>query len=298
MSVKEAVEKFLIAIRADGVKQATVTWYRVRFRRFLAMYGERDVRDMDIDDVRSYIVKVQEEDVSRHTFFSWVRVVRRLFKWLYEERKIDDNLYKRVKLPKLPQPVPKAVDMDDVVKLLEACQGTPGAARDRAVILFLLDTGCRVGGLCSLRVGDLELENMRATIHEKGDKSRMVLFGSETGGALEDWLDDRPFPDAEQVFTSLVEDLPMNPNSVVQMLRRLKKRSGVTGRVNPHAFRHAFAREYIMNGGDLASVSTLMGHTQIAVTKMYYAVFGVEELREKHRMFSPVACLLDKVGKR
>jgi len=83
----------------------------------------------------------------------------------------------------------------------------------------------------------------------------------------------------------------MNPNSVIQMLRRLKRRAGIQGRVNPHAFRHAFAREYIMNGGDLASVSQLMGHTQIAVTKMFYAVFRAEELREKHREFSPASRL-------
>lgn len=281
----------MIAIEADGVKDATVTWYRVRFRRFLDMFGDRDIRDLTIDDVRFYIVQVRQEDVSPHTFFSWVRVVRRLFKWLYEERKIDDNFYRRLKLPKLPQPMPKAVEMDDVVKLLEACRGTPGEARDQAVILFLLDTGCRVGGLCGLLVEDLDLDGLKAEIREKGEKARLVLFEERTGKALRVWLDSRPFGDCEWVFTSLAESGAMNPNSVVQMLRRLKKRSGVTGRVNPHAFRHAFAREYIMNGGDLASVSTLMGHTQIAVTKMFYAVFGVEELREKHRAFSPVGQL-------
>jgi len=281
----------LIAIRADGAKDSTVTWYRVRLRRFLDLYGGREVSDIDIDDVRKYIVSIREENVSTHTFFSWVRVVRRLFKWLYEERKTDDNFYRRIKLPKLPQPVPKAVEIGDVVKLLDATKGTPGEARDRAIILFLLDTGCRVGGMCGLMVEHLDLENLRAVVHEKGAKGRIVLFGERTAKALECWLASRPFPDSQWVFTSLVADLPMNPNSVIQMLRRLKRRAGVNGRVNPHAFRHAFAREYIMNGGDLASVSQLMGHTQIAVTKMFYAVFHAEELRAKHRAFSPVGRL-------
>lgn len=291
MKTREAVEKFLIAIQADGVKDATVTWYRVRFRRFLEWYGDREVDNLTIDDVRLYIVKVREEIVSPHTFFSWVRVVRRLFKWLYDERRIDDNFYWRIKLPKLPQPMPKAVEISDVVKLLEACQGTPGEARDRAVILFLLDTGCRVGGLCGLKIEDLDLGVLRASLHEKGEKDRIVLFGDRTAEVVSSWLRSRPFPESEWVFTSLVEDRPMNPNSAIQMLRRLKKRSGVLGRVNPHAFRHASAREYIMNGGDLASASQLMGHTQIAVTKMFYAVFHAEELREKHQAFSPVGRL-------
>jgi len=75
------------------------------------------------------------------------------------------------------------------------------------------------------------------------------------------------------------------------MLRRHPKRRGVIGRVHPHAFRHAFVGEHILNGGDLASVSEMMGHTQIAVTKQFYAVFQAEELRAKHDAFSPVSHL-------
>jgi integrase/recombinase XerD len=84
---------------------------------------------------------------------------------------------------------------------------------------------------------------------------------------------------------------PLTPSGVFQVLERYKKRAGLSGRVNLHAFRHAFAREYILNGGDLASVSEMMGHTQIAVTKQFYAVFQAEELREKHDRFSPVGSL-------
>lgn len=158
-------------------------------------------------------------------------------------------------------------------------------------MLFLLDTGCRVGGLCGLKVSDLDFEHLRASLFEKGEKARMALFGEKTAEALAAWMNGRPFPDAKPVFTSMREPRPMTPNSVIQLMKRYKKRGGLTGRINPHAFRHAFAREYILNGGDLASVSEMMGHTQITVTKQFYAVFQAEELREKHDKFSPVSHL-------
>ena len=82
------------------------------------------------------------------------------------------------------------------------------------------------------------------------------------------------------------------------LLRRHATSAGVTGRVNPHAFRHAFAREYILNGGDLASVSGMLGHSRIAVTKQFYAVFQAEELRAKHEVFSPVSHLPKGRGRR
>ena len=81
------------------------------------------------------------------------------------------------------------------------------------------------------------------------------------------------------------------------MLKRRAKQAGVKGHVNPHSFRHAFARDYILSGGDLATLSQLMGHSSILVTKKYYARFNVKELQEKHARHSPVAwrlgCLPD-----
>jgi len=282
----------LIALLAEGVKQDTVTWYRVRLARFLSKYGDWDVKKIDIDAVRDYIVWLRGEELSPHYFYSHVRVVRRLFKWLYEERWIHDPFWRKLKLPKLPQQLPKAVEISDVIKLLSHCNEPIAGKRDKAIILFLLDTGCRVGGLCKLTKNELDLEKMKAKLHEKGDKVRVVLFVEKTVEAICQWLEVRPFNDSEFVFTSLAENRPMNPNSVIQMLRRRKRRCGIDGRVNPHAFRHAFAREYLQNGGDLASVSDLMGHSQIIVTKNNYAVFLPEEHRDKHKAFSPVSQLL------
>jgi site-specific recombinase XerD len=288
MKVEDAIERLLVALLAEGVKKTTIKWYRVRFKRFQHRYGNSNIDGVSIDDVRSYLADLREEGISPHYFYSHARVVRRLFKWLYEERLIDEGFWKRIKLPKIPPAEPKGVDLEDVRKLLTACQSTIAGKRDKAIILFLMDTGCRVGGLCNLMIEEVDLDNLIAKVHEKGGRSRKVLFGEKTKSAIIDWLGVRQFEDSLFLFTSLRDGRPMNPNSVIQMLRRLGKKTGVEGRVNPHAFRHGFAREYLKNGGDLASVSDLLGHSQITVTKSNYAVFLVEEHREKHQAFSPV----------
>jgi len=298
MKVEQAVDVFLMALRADGVKPETVVWYQHRLSRFVSLYRGRDIRKVGLDEVRAYIVQVQELNFAPYTFFTLVRAIRRLFKWLYEERRVDGDFHKRIRLPRLPQPVPKGIEMSEVVALLDQCNGSLAGVRDRAVILFLFDTGCRVGGLCGLRVGELDLGHRSARLLEKGEKARTVLFGTPTEKALRGWMRARPFPQSEYVFTSMREDRPVSGNTVIQMLRRHAKRAGVTGRVNPHAFRHAFAREYILNGGDLASVSEMLGHSQISVTKQFYAVFQAEELRDKHEAFSPVSHLPKGNGRR
>jgi site-specific recombinase XerD len=74
---------------------------------------------------------------------------------------------------------------------------------------------------------------------------------------------------------------------VSQILRRVGLRAGVTGAHNPHSFRHAFAREYLGNGGDLATLADLLGHADIGTTSMYL-IFAPNELQRKHDRFSPV----------
>jgi site-specific recombinase XerC len=83
----------------------------------------------------------------------------------------------------------------------------------------------------------------------------------------------------------------MTRSTVILMLRCVGKRAGVSGRVTPHAFQHAFVREFILNGGDIRTVPQILGHTQITVTKQFYAVWSTEELKGQHERLSPVARL-------
>ena len=78
---------------------------------------------------------------------------------------------------------------------------------------------------------------------------------------------------------------------MILMLRRVGKRAGVSSSVNPHAFQHAFVGEFILNGGDIGTVSQILGHCQISVTKQFYAMFTTDELKGEHDRFSPVSHL-------
>ena len=80
----------------------------------------------------------------------------------------------------------------------------------------------------------------------------------------------------------------LRASGVHSMLNRLKKKAGVTGRVNPHSFRHAFAHEYLKSGGDVSVLSTLMGHSDANTTRDFYAVFKTDELTDPHLKYSPI----------
>jgi integrase/recombinase XerD len=135
----------------------------------------------------------------------------------------------------------------------------------------------------------VDIERRRALVTEKGDKTRYVLFSSACAALLMRWIAVReaviPF------FHSMDTVEGLTVGGLRTILRNIARRAKVTGRVNPHSFRHAFAREYLRAGGDLATLSRLMGHRQTRTTVEYYTLFTETEIAAAHERYSPLTLL-------
>lgn len=308
MKLTEAIEALLVATRAEGRTPETIKGYRRKLKQLVVFLGDVPVEEVTVTDLRRYIGhlwerstrwtdhpkrKEQEGDLSAFSVAGHVRSVKRLFNFLKAEGVIEASPAGRIKVPAPKQREPKAIAMQDFLALLSVT-GNDSVLdkRDRAIILMLADTGCRIGGLCGLRVQDVDLVKGLATVTEKGNKTRLAPFTTPTAEALQAWLEVRP--QSPWLFVSLGSRGKgrLSPNGVAQMLRRRAEQAGVEGRVNPHSFRHAFAREFLMDGGGLAVLSDLLGHAGVEITKKSYAIFTIAELQEKHKRHSPVARLL------
>jgi len=306
MRLSECVGAFLDAKLAEGVAMTTIRWYEQRLEALVAYLGNDEAENVSRGHLRSFVAHLRRRDelyvdnpyrpaqtgqLSPSTVRGYVRALRCFFRWLEAEDLVARNPASDLKLPPVPKEARKAISDDDLRLLLQASQGEdPQDIRNRALILFLADTGCRVGGLVSLTWRDLDLGRNMATVVEKGDKMRCVLFSETTRRALIQWR-TLGVGSGRWVFSSLKTGDRLEATSVNRILERLKAKSGAKGPCNPHSFRHAFARNYLLAGGDLASLSELLGHSDVSVTKRFYARFLVEELRGKHAALSPVNTL-------
>jgi site-specific recombinase XerD len=289
-TLSEAVEGFLVA-QAGDVSESTRRWYRRRLGSFSEFAGPVVLGDVSVPMIRAFRAHLVERDLSDHYIHGCQRALRRFFAWLIAEGLVERNLAKEVPLIRLPHQAPKALTDDDLLRLLERLPHED--VRDRAIILLLADTGCRVGGLCSLTLDALDLPNRCATVVEKGQRGRRVYFTTHTAETLGLYLSVRPESDSPALFLSR-SGSPLTTNGVRLMLERVGKRAGVKGRCNAHSFRHAFARSFLRNGGNLAALGRILGHSPgSAVTAKYYAVWDDRELQEYHERYSPLA----KVGR-
>ncbi len=309
MLLSEAIDALCVATLADGRSERTARDYRQKLGALLAFLGDRDVSGITADELRRWLVSLRTRParyvatparpeipggLAAASVAGYVRAVKRLFGWLVEEEVTQSNPARRLKSPRVARGEPKAYHADDFPRLLAATAGDePMQLRDRAILLFLADTGCRVAGLVGLRLGDVDLNGMTAKLTEKGSKARRAPFSEPTRAALLAWLAVRPAADHDRLWASLGSRGAgwLTEEGVRQVLRRLKKRAGVEGPVNPHSFRHGFAREYLLHGGDLATLADLLGHSDVTVTWQHYAIFRTAELAAKHSQHSPVAVM-------
>lgn len=318
-TVTLALSEFIFACKADGLADTTIDWYSGILSAFAERFNGLNIEQFRANDLRVYLAELRATDGKSYgrgrkqhtsrkpaaeTVRSYHRALNRFFNWCMREYDLDPatNPMLKIAKPRSPKREPKAVSLDDLFKLLEATDKDIKGIRDRAMIAFLADTGCRAGGMLSLKIENLDMGRVangqvinRAIVTEKGEKTRVAPFGEGVANLIRAWLDVRPV-EATTVFCSLGTNhfaKPLTISGLHRTLLKLKEKAGVTGRVNPHSFRHGFAREYLRNGGDLATLAQLMGHSNVMVTAAFYAVYTADELARQHDKYSP----LRNVGK-
>ncbi|MDQ7998260.1 MAG: tyrosine recombinase XerC [Pseudomonadota bacterium] len=215
---------------------------------------------------------------------------RSFYRWLGQGGHVSANPVQDVKAPKAARPLPKALGVDDAVRLADHrdADADPWTeARDRAIVELLYGCGLRVGELVGLDArpgkdarGWIDLDAMEASVLGKGSKRRSVPLGAKAAEALRAWMDCRDactaLADATQhdpasaaaLFIG-AKGMRLTAQAVWKLLRARGAQAGLSAPVHPHMLRHSFASHVLQSSGDLRAVQELLGHASIATTQVY-----------------------------
>jgi integrase/recombinase XerD len=285
----------------QGRSVHTVDAYRRDLRDYETWLGKRRRTAITATsgDVEAYVQALRGRGLAATTVARRFAAIRMYHRWMLDESERPDDPCALVDGVKVPAGLPKALSEDAVGRLLSAVTGDDSfARRDRALLEFLYATGARISEVCGLSMADLDMDDSLARLLGKGNKERIVPFGSGAHRALRDWFDEggrarlvparwRSRDDADAVFLG-VRGTRLTRQAAFAIVRKWATVAGIREHLSPHVLRHSCATHMLVHGADLRVVQELLGHSSVSTTQVYTRVDN-ELLAETYRASHPRA---------
>ena len=307
MYISDLIEDFLEHLEIEsGRSKKTIENYRLYLERFYEIVSEildkNDIKPIEINRevLRKYRLKLNRygsengnDDLKTITQVYHLIALRGFMKYLArrEIKSLDPSL---IDLPHVARKQVTFLHFDEVEDMLEEIDlSTESGLRDRAIIELLYSGGLRVSELVGLDRGSINLDRREFVVRGKGSKDRPIFISESAADRVRDYLDARtdslaPLflnnskntgdPDTSGNFRRITA------RSVERIVEKYARLAGITKHVSPHTLRHSFATDLLMNGADLRSVQSLLGHSDISTTQIYTHVTDAH-LKEIHEKF-------------
>ncbi|MBI2896089.1 MAG: site-specific tyrosine recombinase XerD [Deltaproteobacteria bacterium] len=295
MDIDAAVTSYLTTLTVErGLARATVDSYGrdlAKFALLMEMRGHRAIAGVAGGDVAAFLVSLADAGLCLRSQARHLSALRGFFRHLVEERVLASDPCARIDRPRTRRRLPTVLTVTEVRALLAAPdERTARGIREAAMIQLMYAAGLRVSELCSVQVGDLNLESGFVSVLGKGGKRRVVPFHDVARARLERYLGQvRPGLDPNGSRRALFlthRRGPMTRQGFWKALSRLALCAGITKSLTPHGLRHSFATHLLEGGADLRVVQTMLGHADISTTQIYTHLSG-EHLRRMHERFHP-----------
>lgn len=299
MYVSELIIDFIEHLEVErGRSQKTAENYHLYLQRLVEFAGDELIETIDAELIRKWRLWLNRyrndtgDSLSTLTQ-SYHLIALRSFLAYCSKRNIKTLTPEKVELPKVKKKQVTFLDDDEMKRLIDSVdtQTTIGL-RDRAIIELLYSSGLRVSELVNLNRDHVNLNRGEFMVRGKGQKDRPVFVSPEATEWLARYLEtrgDSAIPlfirySGNETGDIKGEHLRLTARSIQRLTAHYALLAGITKHVSPHTMRHSFATDLLMNGADLRSVQSLLGHSNIATTQIYTHVTD-PHLKEVHRRF-------------
>ena len=306
MYISELIEDFLEHLEVEaGRSKKTVENYALYLSRLTEIGAElldRDVKPEDItpEFLRKYRLKLNRyespnnnDNLATITQSYHLIALRGFLKYLARRqiKSLDPSL---IELPHIHRKQVSFLHFDEVEDMLNQIDlSTENGLRDRAIIELLYSSGLRVSELVGLNRDSINLERREFMVRGKGQKDRPIFVSESAAKHLSDYLSARTdsLPALFLNNSTNQQKLDTSGNfrrltarSVERIVEKYARLAGITKHVSPHTLRHSFATDLLMNGADLRSVQSLLGHADVSTTQIYTHITD-QHLKEVHQKF-------------
>lgn len=300
MYMSELIIDFIEYLEIERGRAArTSENYRRYLERFIEFAGDVEVKDITNEMVRKYrlwlnrVISDKGEELAMITQAYHLIALRGFLDYL-SKRDIPSMAPNKIDLPKTHRKQVTFLHFEEVERILDVIpdDGTLSHLRDKAIVELLFSCGLRVSELVNLDRDHVNIRRREFMVRGKGQKDRPVFVSKAAAAALEAYLSART-DSLPALFLNYSRNNAAEttgdyrrllPRSVQRMVAKYAKLAGITKHVSPHTMRHSFATDLLMNGADIRSVQSMLGHSNISTTQVYTHVTDahLKEVYEKY----------------
>jgi len=276
----------------DGLAKNTLESYRLDLSAFSLWLIKQNKQLLTVDqaDIQQYLA-VRFPQSKARSISRLIASLRRFYRYLMRDNKISLDPTIQIQSPKLPRSLPKSLNEDEVLALLDAPNLNESAGlRDRAMLELLYACGLRVSELVGVKVTEVSINDGVVRVTGKGSKTRLVPMGEEAVDWISRYLSEaRPDILQKRLCDALFvtnRGQAMTRQAFWYLIKRYALLAGINKPMSPHVLRHAFATHLLNHGADLRVVQMLLGHADISTTQIYTHV-ARERLKQLHSAHHP-----------
>ena len=300
MYISELIMDYIEHLEVEGGRSVkTAENYRLYLERFVEFTDDIKVENITTEIIRKYRLwlnryKNNNEDELATITQSYHLIALRGFLTYLSNRDILSLSPEKIILPKVSRKQVTFLHYDEVERLLAQIPlSTETGLRDRAIIDLLFSSGLRVSELVNLNRDHVNTTRREFMVRGKGQKDRPVFIGEAAAQRVNDYLEARDdsliplfisYSRNSGTVSTTGDYRRLTARSIQRIVTHYAKLAGITKHVSPHTMRHSYATDLLMNGADIRSVQSMLGHSSISTTQVYTHVTD-EHLREVYEKF-------------
>jgi integrase len=283
LALQDAYTDFMLSRQAMNCTKSTLEFYKFTAGHFMTWIENQGVTqppEVTARYMRQYIAELVASGKKDSTVWDYARAVKTMLRFWHNEGYIPQPL--KFELPKIAKRRLPVLSVQELQKILKACN-----VRDKAIILFMVDSGLRRAEVCALNWQDLDITSGLVRVTQgKGRKDRSAVIGAKTRRALLAYR--RNAPDAKGAMFQTDQGGRFTGSGMISIFRRLKKKTGI--HITPHALRRTFVILSLRAGMDPLHLQRLGGWTSLDLVQ-HYAQLEDIDLVQAHKQHSPVDSL-------
>jgi len=288
LPLSEVFDMFLRVKQCTNLSEYTISYYERCFKSFGTFYDvSLPCKDISLGDIQDYILYLKEKpNVNDITINTNLRGVRAILYYAMEMGYLNPFKIRLIRAEKKIKETYTDEELELLLKKPNTKKCSFAEFRNWVIINYLLATGNRLETMSSVKIGDINFENNEIILKRtKNRKQQIIPLSQELSKVLREYLAYRKGKEEDYLFCTSYGQ-PLVKRGIQSQIQKYNRRRGVL-KTSIHVFRHTFAKKWIINGGDIIRLQSILGHSSIEMVKEYVNMFS-DDLHKGFNSFNPL----------